>query len=246
MLSKAQIKYIQSLQHKKYRQKFSQFIAEGDKIVQELLQGGRAVQAIYATGDWLLDHRALAETATGIDVQEIEPVVLKQLSSLSTPNQALALVDIPPSPEPVLQGHITLVLETVQDPGNLGTIIRIADWFGIRQIICSPDCADVWNAKTIQATMGSIMRIPVIVKDIPELLAGNKHIPAYAATLHGDNIVQTPKISEGMILIGNESRGLSEEVLQLCSHHITIPRIGQAESLNAAVATGIICGRLLI
>lgn len=246
MLSKAQIKYIQSLQHKKYRQKFGQFIAEGDKIVQELLQGGKDVQAVYATRDWLLDHRGLAESATGMDVQEVEPAILKQLSSLSTPNQALALVNIPPSPNPVLSGHVTLVLETIQDPGNLGTIIRIADWFGIRQIICSPDCVDAYNAKTIQSTMGSIMRIPVIVKDIPELLADSRHIPSYAATLHGDNIVHTPKISEGMILIGNESRGLSEKVLELCSHRITIPRIGQAESLNAAVATGIICGRLLI
>lgn len=246
MLSKAQIKYIQSLQHKKYRQKFGQFIAEGDKIVQELLRSGKDVQAVYATRDWLLDHRGLAESATGMDVQEVEPPALKQMSSLSTPNQALALVNIPPAPEPVLSGQVTIVLETIQDPGNLGTIIRIADWFGIRQIICSPDCVDAYNAKTIQSTMGSIMRIPVIVKDIPELLAGNKNIPSYAATLHGDNIAGTPKITEGLVLIGNESRGLSEKVLALCSHRITIPRIGQAESLNAAVATGIICGRLLI
>lgn len=246
MLSKAQIKYIQSLQHKKYRQKFGQFIAEGDKIVQELLADRRNVQAVYATREWLLDHRALVESATGIDIQEIAPPVLKQLSSLSTPHQALALVNIPSAPEPVLQGHVTLVLETIQDPGNLGTIIRIADWFGIRQIICSPDCVDAWNAKTIQSTMGSAMRVPVIVKDIPGFLAANEQIPAYAATLHGENIVRIPKITEGLILIGNESRGLSEAVLKLCHHHITIPRIGQAESLNAAVATGIICGRLLI
>lgn len=246
MLSKAQIKYIQSLQHKKYRQKFGQFVAEGDKIVQELLQATRYVKAVYATREWLLDHRMLAEKATGVDVLEVAPVELKQLSSLSTPNQALALVQIPAPEAPVLDGAVSLALETIQDPGNLGTIIRIADWFGVRQIICSPDCADAYNAKTIQATMGSFMRVPVIVHTIPELLERNRHIPAYAATLHGDNIIKIKTIREGIILIGNESRGLSEEVLKLSSHHITIPRIGQAESLNAAIATGIICGRLLI
>lgn len=246
MLSKAQIKYIQSLQHKKYRQKFSRFVAEGDKIVQELLQSKQAVEAVFATREWLLDHRALAESAAGIDIQEVEAEVLKQLSSLSTPNHALALVNIPKAAEPQLKGNITLALETIQDPGNLGTIIRIADWFGVKQIICSPDCVDAYNAKTIQATMGSMMRVPVIVSGITPLLASNKHIASYAATLHGENIVQMPKISEGIILIGNESRGLSDEVITLCSHRITIPRIGQAESLNAAVATGIICGRLLI
>lgn len=246
MLSKAQIKYIQSLQHKKYRQKFGQFIAEGDKIVQELLQGGSTVKAIYATRDWLLDHRSLAESAPDVEILEADPAVLKQLSSLSTPNQALALLNIPPAPEPLLPGNISIALETIQDPGNLGTIIRIADWFGIRQIICSPDCVDVYNAKTIQASMGSFMRVPVIERDLASLLKQYPEVPAYAATLHGDNITKTKTIREGIILIGNESRGLSEGLLRLCQHHITIPRIGQAESLNAAVATGIICGRLLI
>ncbi len=246
MLSKAQIKYIVSLQHKKNRQKFGQFVAEGDKIVQELLQSRRDVKAVYATRDWLLDHRQLAESAVDIDVQEVEPPVLKQLSSLSTPNQALALVNIPRPPALEPEGNITLALETIQDPGNMGTIIRIADWFGIRQIVCSPDSADAYNAKTIQATMGSIMRVPVIVHGIAELLDRFPKVPSYAATLHGDNIIHTKTIREGIILIGNESRGLSEEVLRRSSHHITIPRTGQAESLNAAVAAGIICGRLLI
>lgn len=246
MLSKAQIKYIVSLQHKKYRQKFGQFVAEGDKIVQELLQDRRDVKAVYATRDWLLDHRQLAESAVDIDVQEVEPAVLKQLSSLSTPNRALALVNIPKAPAFQPEGNVTLALETIQDPGNMGTIIRIADWFGIRQIVCSPDSADAYNAKTIQATMGSIMRVPVIVHDIAELLDRYPRVPSYAATLHGDNIIHTKTIREGIILIGNESRGLSETVLRRSSHHITIPRNGQAESLNAAVAAGIICGRLLI
>ncbi|RPD40842.1 TrmH family RNA methyltransferase [Chitinophaga barathri] len=246
MLSKAQIKYIVSLQHKKYRQKFGQFVAEGDKIVQELLQDHRDVKAVFATREWLLDHRELAESAAAVDIQEVEPAVLKQLSSLSTPNQALALVNIPKAPPLQMEGAVTLALETIQDPGNMGTIIRIADWFGIRQIVCSPDSVDAYNAKTIQATMGSIMRVPVIVQDIPALLDKFPKVASYAATLHGDNIIHTKTIREGIILVGNESRGLSEEVLKRSSHHITIPRTGHAESLNAAVATGIICGRLLI
>ncbi len=242
MLSKAQIKYIQSLQHKKNRQKFGQFVAEGDKIVQELVVSGQPVKAVYATDAWLAAHPVPA----GIAVEAVGADALKQMSSLSTPNQALALADIPALPPLRLEGAVSLALDTVQDPGNVGTIIRIADWFGIRQIICTPGSADAFNAKTIQATMGSFLRVAVHVQSLTGLLQGNPHIPSYAATLHGENIVHTPVIKEGIILIGNESRGLSDEVLALSSHRITIPRLGQAESLNAAVATGIICGRLLI
>ncbi|WP_341834973.1 RNA methyltransferase [Chitinophaga pollutisoli] len=245
MLSKAQIKYITGLQHKKYRQKFGQFIAEGDKIVQELLETGSGVKTVFATREWLLDHRELAEKAGGIEVLEVAPEVLKQLSSLSTPNRALALADIPPARDFVPEG-VSLALETIQDPGNLGTIIRIADWFGIGQVVCSPDCVDAYNAKTIQSTMGSFQRVTVIIRDIPQFLEKHASLPSYAATLHGHDITLTQKITAGIILIGNESRGLSEETLRRSSHHITIPRLGQAESLNAAVATGIICGRLLI
>ncbi len=245
MLSKAQIKYITGLQHKKYRQKFGQFVAEGDKIVQELLETGAGVKTIFATREWLLDNRELAEKAAAVEVLEVTPETLRQLSSLSAPNRALALADIPPARDFVPEG-VSLALETIQDPGNLGTIIRIADWFGIRQIVCSPDCVDAFNAKTIQATMGSFQRVTVIIRDIPQFLEKHPALPSYAATLHGNDITLTKKVTEGILLIGNESRGLSEEVLRRSSHHITIPRIGQAESLNAAVAAGIICGRLLI
>lgn len=243
MLSKAQIKYIQSLQHKKNRQKSGQFVAEGDKIVHELITGSAAaVKAVYATAQWLEGRRVPA----GIAVEAVTPEVLKQLSSLSTPNQALALADMPALPPLRLEGAVSLALDTLQDPGNLGTIIRIADWFGIRQVICSPDSADAYNAKTIQATMGSLLRVPVYVQPLVELLQAHPRIPSYAVTLNGDNIVNVPPLKEGIILIGNESRGLSATVLEHCSRRITIPRLGEAESLNAAVATGIICGRLLI
>lgn len=250
MVSKAQIKYIQSLQHKKYRQKSSQFIAEGDKIVQELLQHGSLVKEVYATSDWLIEQAVLLAGAPAVKALEVETTVLKQLSALTTPSRALALVDIPPVPEAAVQlrslaGTVTLALEAIQDPGNLGTIIRIADWFGIRQVICSPDCVDAYNPKTIQASMGSIARVAVTESDIAALLE-QAGVPGYAATLQGRSIVEFPPIKEGILLIGNESRGLSARVTDLCAHRITIPRIGGAESLNAAVATGIICGRLLL
>jgi RNA methyltransferase, TrmH family len=243
MLSKAQIKYIQSLQHKKYRQKSGQYIAEGDKIVPELLQAGLPVQEVYATAAWTTAHENLLK---GRRVTVVDEAALKQVSALSTPNQALALVDMPPQEGPgELKGTIVIALETIQDPGNLGTIIRIADWFGIPQVICSPDCVDVYNPKTIQSTMGSIARVKVTEADLLPLLQ-TSGVASYAATLHGQNIVEFSRLSEGIILIGNESRGLSDAIIAASTHRITIPRVGGAESLNAGIAAGIICGRLLI
>lgn len=247
MLSKAQIKYIQSLQHKKYRQKNGQFIAEGDKIVPELLLEAVPVKEVYATEAWISIHRELLERRQ-VHVTVVEEGILKQLSALTTPNQALALLDIPAVTEMtpgIFKGTVTLALETIQDPGNLGTIIRIADWFGIRQIVCSPDCVDAYNPKTIQATMGSIARVRVLESEIVPFLE-QAGVASYAATLRGRNIVEFPKLEEGIILVGNESRGLSDTVVAAATHHITIPRLGGAESLNAGVAAGIICGRLLI
>ncbi|HEY1165309.1 MAG TPA: RNA methyltransferase [Chitinophaga sp.] len=245
MLSKAQIKYIQSLQHKKNRQISGQFTAEGDKIVLELLAGGLA-REVYATDDWVREQEALLAKLSGTRVTVVEPHVLKQLSALTTPNRAIALLDIPSVTDATpLTGTVALALETIQDPGNLGTIIRIADWFGVSRVYCSPDCVDTYNPKTIQATMGSFARIPVIERDIVELLK-TSNVPAYAATLHGRNITEFERVKEGILLIGNESRGLSQQVIDHSTHRITIPRLGGAESLNAAIATGIICGRLLI
>ncbi|MCW3467716.1 TrmH family RNA methyltransferase [Chitinophaga nivalis] len=246
MLSKAQIKYIQSLQHKKNRQKSSQYIAEGDKIVQELLQAGMPVKAVYATADWLEQHHTLLAKLPAVTVTTVDTAILKQLSSLTTPNRAMALLDMPASTDPLpAPGTVVMALEGIQDPGNMGTLIRIADWFGIPQIICSPDCVDVYNPKTIQATMGSLIRVRIAEYDIKTLLQQTS-LPSYAATLHGKDITGYAVIREGIILIGNEGRGLTEEVMALATHRITIPRIGGAESLNAAVAAGIICGRLLI
>jgi TrmH family RNA methyltransferase len=246
MLSKAQIKYIQSLQHKKYRQKSGQFIAEGDKIVQELLQAGQPIQEIYATTDWITAHQQLLAAHPAIRVLEVDTQILKLLSSLITPNRAMALLNMPVSAAPLpLEGKISLALDALQDPGNMGTIIRIADWFGIQQVICSPDCVDVYNPKTIQATMGSLARVHIAESSLQQLVTQTQ-VPSYAATLHGEDITGFAPIKEGIIVIGNEGRGIGAELLSACTHRITIPRLGGAESLNAAVATGIICGRMVI
>jgi TrmH family RNA methyltransferase len=243
MLSKAQIKYIQSLQHKKYRQKSGQFIAEGDKIVAELLTGGMMVREVYATAAWIESHDELLKG--DVPFIEVDAQTLKQLSALSTPNQALALIDIPHPESLTLKGNVSLVLETIQDPGNMGTLIRIADWFGIKQLVCTRDCVDVYNPKTIQSTMGSIARVNIVEAEILPLLKDGG-VASYAATLHGTDITRYSKLEEGFILIGNESKGLSDDVIAASTHKITIPRLGGAESLNAGIAAGIICGRLLI
>ena len=138
-----------------------------------------------------------------------------------------------------------MVLETSQDPGNLGTIIRIADWFGIKQIICSEDCADMYNPKVVQSTMGSIVRVKILYTDLAPWLEEQKDVFIYAAALEGQNVMAMKKITEGLIVIGNESKGISAAIFEQVDVKITIPRIGKAESLNAAVATGIILAHVV-
>ena len=207
---------------------------------------GMPVKAVYATSEWIAGHGEVLKKLAASAVYTVEEQALKQMSALTTPNKAMALLDMPaPNPQLPGKGSLVLALEAIQDPGNMGTIIRIADWFGIREIVCSPDCVDVYNPKTIQATMGSIARVRISEADMQSFLESTE-LPSYAATLHGQDITGFSRLTEGIILIGNEGRGLSEAVTAAATHQITIPRLGGAESLNAAVATGIICGRLLI
>lgn len=246
MLSKVQIKTIHALQHKKYRQKSRRFLAEGIKVTQELLKSREiAVEAVYALP---VGIKRLEALATGsVALVEITERELNTISSLTTPQEVLAVCKIPQNTDlPVLADKITLLLEAIRDPGNLGTIIRIADWFGIPQVVCSADCVDVYNSKTIQATMGSIARVKIWSGSLSEILQKNKDVPLFATTLEGKPVTQFSKIAEGVIAIGNESNGLSSELIQKASECISIPRIGGAESLNAGIATGIICGQLLL
>lgn len=246
MPSKVQIKTIRALQHKKYRQKFDQFIVEGVKNTLELLKSDHIeVKILFVTPKYLEKYPVLLEQDGEVEV--VDEKTLKKISCLSTPQGILGICQIPTQSTSLpLNNKITLMLDGVRNPGNLGTIIRIADWFGIENIIYSPDCVDPFNPKTVQATMGSIGRIKLWKKDLTTVLQENNTLSTYAATLKGTPLTQIEKLEEGIILIGNESNGINPELLTLIRKEITIPKIGEAESLNAAVATGIICGRLLL
>ena len=244
MLVKQKIKYIQTLGQKKFREKEGLFIAEGPKLVNELLEADTiAVKEVYALKEWVNNNPLLP---ANIILTEISEQELEKISQLTTPNQVVAIVQqFEVSGEITTKDSIILALDNIQDPGNLGTIIRIADWFGIKQIVCSLDSADMYNTKVVQSTMGSIARVKIIYTDLNEWLGTQENIPIYAASLQGENIASIKKINEGIIIIGNESRGISEEIMKLATIRITIPAKGKAESLNAAVATGIILSHIL-
>ena len=243
MVVKSKVKYIASLGQKKQRDEDGLFVAEGPKVVAELIQSApENIRDIYAVKDWVKEN----DGAGRVPVTEVTEEELGKISQLKTPNQVLAVVRKFDTGEQIpVKGKISLVLDTLQDPGNLGTIIRIADWFGIEQIICSPDCADVYNPKVVQSTMGSIARVKVFYTDLAEWLPVQKDIRIYAAALEGKDITNMNPLKEGLIIIGNESKGIEEEILALANERITIPKKGKAESLNAGVAAGIILSHLV-
>ena len=242
MISKSQLKYIQSLGQKKYRDEAGVFIAEGPKLVKEILQSKNAgFIHLYALDEWIRINEKLVK---GIDVTIIDEIELERISQLKTPNQVIAVIKKYEPQEPLTKGKISLVLDAIQDPGNLGTIIRVADWFAIPQIICSHDCADVYNQKAVQATMGSIARVKVFYTGLSEWIKQQDKIRVYITMLEGKDVTKMNPLTEGLIIIGNESKGISDELLPYANERITIPKKGKAESLNAAVATGIILSNL--
>jgi len=237
MLVKSKIKYIQSLGQKKFRDEARVFIAEGPKIVQELLKADPSpVKEVYGVKEWMNDNKKLLGQTAYVEISETD---LEKISHLKTPNKVLAVADQLSGGVIDAKDRITLVLCDIQDPGNLGTIIRIADWFGIEQVICSENSADVYNPKVIQSTMGSIARVKVFYTDIKKWLSEQKSINIYATVLDGEDITQMKKIKQGVILVGNESKGIGPEILSLANIKIMIPKKGKAESLNAGVAAGI-------
>ena len=241
MLVKPKLKYIQTLGQKKFREQEGLFIAEGPKSVSELLSSGNAkVKEVLALKEWIQENKnLLAKT----EVTEISQIELERISQLTTPNKVLAIVhQFDNNTAGATKGKISLVLDSLQDPGNLGTIIRIADWFGVEQIICSHDTADVYNSKVVQATMGSIARVKVVYTDLSTWLAERNDVSIYAAMLEGQDVTSMKKISEGIIIFGNESKGISPELLELVNVKLTIPKKGKAESLNVAVAVGVVLG----
>lgn len=246
MLSKTHTKYIQSLQHKKLRDETGLFIAEGPKVVMDLLSSRKFVcKELLALKRWMEEHHKMLSLLKDTTVTEVEDFELQKISSLSTAHDVVAVFE---KRKPITQietaSKITLVLDTIQDPGNLGTIIRIGDWFGIENIVCSVGCADIYNAKVVQSTMGSLGRVNVIYTNLVEWLKENKKVKIYSASLEGKDVKSFAKLKEGILIIGNEANGVSEEVMEMVNEKINIPRIGEAESLNAAVATGIILSHL--
>jgi TrmH family RNA methyltransferase len=243
MLSKANIKDIQSLQQKKYRQAAGLFVAEGPKVVHELLCAGSfIVEAIYATADWsgwnMLDQYSIDSKICTV----VPDFTLEKIAFYSTPNQVVALFRIPQQTESPDINSILLVLDHIQDPGNLGTIIRSADWFGISQIICSTDTTDVYAPKVVQSTMASLGRVQIHYLDLhPWMLNQKGKVPIWTTHMKGaqPNKVLSGK-KEGMLIIGNESHGVNPLWHDLSDDIIAIPQYGAAESLNAAVAASIL------
>ena len=244
MLSKSQISFIKSLHQKKYRKEHGLFIVEGIKSIKEFFQSSYHIHTIFYNSE---QYNLLPKLPANINLFEVNNAELDKISTLQTPQGFLALVHIPKNKVldiATLKNQFTLVLDGVQDPGNMGTIIRTADWFGFKNIICSKDCVEVFNPKTTQATMGSLARVNIYEADLPALLT-DIQIPIFGALLDGEPIYQTQWGSEGLIVLGNEGKGISAEVIEKINKPVTIPRIGEAESLNVAVSAAIFCAELV-
>ena len=250
MLSNNQIKQLRALHRRKYRQKYNKFMVEGEKIALEVLRHSSwPILQVYATDSWIKTHQEslYAHFKKTLTLTERE---LKQLSALSTPSPVLIVSDIPEPSEldkELLQESLILFLDQIQDPGNLGTILRIADWFGIPYVCLSPGCVDEYNPKVLQASMGAFLRVKTLNYTLPELLEQVGDLPVFGTAMKGENIFSINKPQNGIIVIGNEGKGISAELNSIINQWIHIPsgNSNGAESLNAAVATGIICATLL-
>ena len=243
MLSKNQIKEIQSLQLKKFRDAKKLFIAEGLKTISELLSHApEIVSEIFATRNFINANKTLFEKSIS-KFTEVSEAELKKISLQSTPSGVLAVCCYFKAQEPKFdfENNFAFYLDDVRDPGNLGTIIRVADWFGVHAVFCSPDSCDVYNPKVIQATMGAFLRVRVCYVTLDDLIAGNKIGIVYGAVLNGSNLYEE-RLKSGLIVIGNEANGISELNLKHVTQKLTIPanRSNGTESLNAAMATSIL------
>jgi len=240
MLSKSQISFIKSLHQKKYRKEQGIFIIEGIKSIVEFIPSAYQIQSIYFLAEY---QSLLPKLPPNIKLFEVTTAELEKISTLQAPQGILALVNIPKQAafdKRLLANEFSLVLDNIQDPGNLGTIIRTADWFGFKNVICSLNTVEVYNPKTVQATMGSLCRVNVVYQDLEELLKGIS-IPVFGAMLNGNSLYETHWGNEGIVILGNEGQGVSSEIIKLINHPVTIPRVGEAESLNVAVSAAIFC-----
>jgi len=241
MLSKPTIKYIQSLQHKKFRDEHAVFVAEGPKVVNELLSSGQfACEVIYATRGWVETHPHHQTSSINALTHIIENFELEKIAAYASPNQVVAIFKQRLTNSNFdVRDNITLVLEDIQDPGNFGTIIRSADWFGIRNIVCSHKTVDQYNSKVVQSTMASLGRVNVLYTDIHPWLMEHRNVRIIATTLNGNPPQSYHGTNEAILLMGNEANGLSAESIDLADDSVTIPKMGAAESLNVGVATAI-------
>lgn len=234
MVSKNQIKLISSLQQKKYRVANQLFFAEGVKVIQELLQSNFELDHLYTVYN---DFEAVEASKRTL----ISEADLKKISALSTPNTCLAVFKIPKEKK-IIDSGLILALDSVRDPGNLGTILRLCDWFGIKQLLCSKDAVDIYNPKVVQATMGSIARVNVNYVDLNAFVSQSE-LAVFGTFMDGENIYKADLPEEGIIIMGNEANGISQELEKSINVRLTIPRFGdiqKTESLNVATATAII------
>ncbi|MFT4800946.1 MAG: TrmH family RNA methyltransferase [Flavobacteriaceae bacterium] len=232
LVSKSQIKLITSLQQKKYRNKLELFVAEGPKVINELITAKLQLQSLYSTVEGLFKNK---------NVQVISEKELSKISSLKNANNSLAVFKIP-NKKTYVENGITVVLDSIQDPGNLGTIIRLCDWFDVTNLICSLNTVDCFNPKVIQATMGSIVRVNIIYTDIEEFLSKSK-FPIYVGAMDGANIYKEKLPDQAIIVVGNEANGVSTKIMDLANNKITISQFGvnqETESLNVATAAAIL------
>ncbi len=258
-LSKADLNHLRSLREKKHREASGSFVVEGEKVIGELLAAGFPFTALYATEEWR-GPAAAGTTASaaaeappetgekvppGPPVTTVTPAEMARLSHFPAPAPVLAVGRIArlPLPAGALARGLTLALDGIQDPGNVGTLLRLADWFGLARVLLSPDCADLFSQKVIHASMGSFARVAVHTLPLAAALAACP-VPVLGCDLQGTDVHTLPALGDAVVVIGSEGRGLSPAVRELVTYYITIPRHGWAESLNAAVAAAIVCDNL--
>ena len=233
-ISKNQLKLITSLSQKKYRQKHNLFIAEGVKVLNELLNSTFEIETLFCTDDF-------ETTISKKKVVRISETELKKVSTLKSPNKALGIFKIPKE-KAVQNFGLTIALDAINDPGNLGTIIRLCDWFGVTQLVCSKDTVDCYNQKVVQASMGSLTRVSIHYTDLENYIT-KSNLDTFIADMDGKNVYKTKLPKEGILIMGNEANGVSKEIKSLLQYKISIPRFGETqetESLNVAAATAIL------
>ena len=241
MISKGTIRFVKSLQLKKYRKKAQSFLVEGTKSVLELLNAPFEVTHLIGTEVFLLEN-AKVITKLNVPLQLVTEKQLSSMGALKTNRSVLAVAKCPPNDPMVVEDEYILALDRIKDPGNLGTIVRTADWYGMNKLLCSPDCADFYNPKVIQATMGSFTRVTPYYTPLDTYLSQEQFV--MGAVMDGENVHQVEFPGSGIILIGNEANGISASLLPFISKKVSVPRFGKAESLNASIAAAVICDNL--